>query len=179
MQARYVLGLDPGATSTGCVIMDPVGLVVKKMGDSYNEDMVGMINYVARRKTEWNVDHLAIEFVHVRGQIMSSELIQTIYWTGRFVEAWSPREFSLIDRKDVKMLLCGRSTAQNTHVRAALLALFPQTGGGAIPAIGTKKDPGPLYGLTGNHQVAAIGVVLAHHEECKQRLFKKQKALFS
>lgn len=51
--------------------------------------------------------------------------------------------------------------------RAALLALldlFPRTGGGATPQIGTKAKPGPLYGVS-SHAWAALGVaVTAKHQ---------------
>ena len=46
----------------------------------------------------------------------------------------------------------------------ALLDLFPRTGGGATPQIGTKGKPGPLYGVS-SHAWAALGVaVTASHQ---------------
>lgn len=59
------------------------------------------------------------------------------------------------------MRLCGRAAAKDKQIRRALIARFPATGGGAEPAIGTKKASGPLYGVK-DHCWAALGVAVAY-----------------
>lgn len=60
---------------------------------------------------------------------------------------WSPREISMDLREPYE------------DVRKALLDLFPRTGGGATPQVGTKAKPGPLYGIS-THAWAALGVAV-------------------
>jgi hypothetical protein len=59
----------------------------------------------------------------------------------------------------VKLHLCGTNKAKDANVRQALLDMFPRTGGGAVPQVGTKKEPGPLYGIS-THAWPALGVAI-------------------
>jgi hypothetical protein len=106
---------------------------------------------------------LAIEMIASYGMPVGREVFETCVWIGRFVEAFSrdsrahaPR---LVYRKDVKMHLCGTNKAKDANVRQALLDLFPRTGGGATPQVGTKAKPGPLYGVS-THAWPALGVAV-------------------
>jgi hypothetical protein len=75
-----------------------------------------------------------------------------------------PDAVRLTYRRDVKVLLCNSSKAKDSNVRQALLDLFPRSGGGATPQIGTKSQPGPLYGVS-THAWPALGVaVTALHQ---------------
>jgi hypothetical protein len=76
----------------------------------------------------------------------------------------------MVPRRYVKIALCGKTTFRDPttgslkgigdkHVRQAILDRFPGTGGGKTPQIGTKKQPGPLYGVKG-HMWAALAVAL-------------------
>ena len=62
-------------------------------------------------------------------------------------------------RKDVKLHLCGSSRAKDPSVRAALIDLYPASGGGKCPQIGTKRQPGPLFGVS-SHAWPALGVAV-------------------
>ena len=95
---------------------------------------------------------------------MTYQLVDTIIWIGRVMEVWGPDWCQRMDRANVKMHLCGRTTAKDTHVRQALLARFPQTGGGKTPAVGTKKQPGPLYGVK-NDAWAALAVAVTYADQ--------------
>ena len=86
--------------------------------------------------------------------------------TGTWNEDWKR-----MDRANVKMHLCGRTTAKDTHVRQALLARFPQTGGGKTPAVGTKKQPGPLYGVK-NDAWAALAVAVTYADQLAGKILK-------
>jgi hypothetical protein len=65
-------------------------------------------------------------------------------WIGRFVEAWRG-SYTLMFRREVKLHLCGQARAKDPNVRQALIDRF---GPGREKAIGTKKQPGPLYGVS-------------------------------
>lgn len=62
-----------------------------------------------------------------------------------------------IPRADVLRHLCGATKGGDTALRAAIMDRF---GGSRKAAIGTRKAPGPLYGMTGSHLLAALGVAL-------------------
>ena len=57
------------------------------------------------------------------------------------------------------MHLCGNNSAKDSNVRQALIDRFPRSGGGKTPQIGTKGDPGPLYGIK-KDEWAALGVAI-------------------
>ena len=59
------------------------------------------------------------------------------------------------------MFLCGTPRAKDTNIRQRVIDIFPATGGGKTPQIGTKKEPGPLYGVT-SHCISALAVGLTY-----------------
>ena len=70
------------------------------------------------------------------------EVFDTVFWSGRFAQAWGA-SFALLPRREVKLHLCHSAKATDATIRQALLDQF----GGKERAIGTKKTPGPLYGI--------------------------------
>jgi hypothetical protein len=62
-------------------------------------------------------------------------------------------------RATVKAHLCRSAKAKDSNVRQALIDLF----GGKENAIGTKKTPGPLYGISGDVW-AALAVAVTWYD---------------
>ena len=91
------------------------------------------------------------------GMPVGEETFNTCVWIGRFVQAAMPIEADLIPLLDVKMALCHDSRAKDANIRRAILDLYPATGCGKTPQVGTKKKPGPLYGVK-SHSWAALAV---------------------
>jgi hypothetical protein len=146
-----ILAIDPGTTESGWVIYD--GACVIDSGMTENADMLYAIPDVP-------ADRLAIEMIASYGMPVGREVFETCVWVGRFQQAWhKPEAVELVYRKDVKMHLCGTTKAKDPNVRQALLDMFPRTGGGKTPQIGTKANPGPLYGVT-SHAWAALAVAI-------------------
>jgi hypothetical protein len=85
-----------------------------------------------------------IEEIASYGMPVGREVFQTVFWAGRFAQAWSPAPFVLLPRRAVKLALCGSSRATDATIRQALIDRY---GPGREKAIGSKKAPGPLYGL--------------------------------
>jgi hypothetical protein len=56
--------------------------------------------------------------------------------------------------------------SDDAEIRRRLIERFPATGGGSIPQIGTKAQPGPLYGVSG-HCWQALSVVVTGLEGIK------------
>lgn len=113
---------------------------------------------VSMRKKWAYQNTLAIEMIACYGMPVGAETFETCLWIGRFWEA-AHTEPVLVYRKDVKMHLCNSVRAKDANIRQALLDQFPKIGGGKIPQIGTKKEPGPLYGVT-SHVWAALAVAV-------------------
>lgn len=146
-----ILALDPGPEQTGFCFYD--GERVLDFGVQPNAEILAhlRINEAPR---------LAIEMIASYGMPVGCEVFETCVWIGRFQQAWrKPDAVELIYRKDVKMHLCGTTAATDANIRRALLDLFPRTGGGATPQVGTKAKPGPLYGMS-SHAWPALGVAI-------------------
>jgi hypothetical protein len=82
------------------------------------------------------------------------EVFETVFWTGRFFEAATRRGASVsrLPRKTIKVHLCGSARAQDSNIRVALCDRF----GGSV-AKGTKKAPGPLFGIK-SHEWSALAL---------------------
>src|SRR5690606_4735562 len=75
--------------------------------------------------------------------------------TGRFIQACQAPS-TKVYRKDVKLHLCGSPRAKDANIRQSLLDRF---GPGKEKAVGTKQNPGPLYGVK-SHMWAALAVAV-------------------
>ena len=73
---------------------------------------------------------------------VGAEVFETVRWAGRFEEVLYPTPVVLLPRMAVKMALCHSARANDASIRQALLDRF-----GGKDATGTKKSPGPLYGI--------------------------------
>ena len=147
-----ILALDPGTLQTGWCILH--GSAVERSGVHANERVLAFL------QTPELADSLAIEMVASYGMAVGREVFETVRWIGRFQQAWrDPEAVHLVYRQEVKLHLCKTVRAKDPNVRQALIDLYPATGGGACPQIGTKKQPGPLYGVS-SHAWPALGVAV-------------------
>lgn len=149
-----ILCIDPGTEESGFVILDSVSKTVESScSNSRNEHLINMIKI-------WNCncDKLAIEGMNGSyGTAVGSDVIQTLIWTGRFIQAFGPHKSHIVYRSDVKKYLADNNKANDAAIRQALIDRYPKTGGGKIAQIGIKSKPGPLYGIA-NHAWAALAV---------------------
>lgn len=147
-----ILAIDPGTTESGWCMTRGSDIVAS--GVFQNPQMLGYVREASA------ADLLAIEMIASYGMPVGKEVFETCVWIGRFVQAWkAPETARLVYRKDVKLHLCGTPRAKDPNVRQALIDLYPGTGGGKVPQIGTKGQPGPLYGVT-SHAWPALGVAV-------------------
>jgi hypothetical protein len=148
-----ILALDPGPEQTGWVLYDAPTGKVEGAGVAANAALLRELPHYASTQ-------LAIEMIASYGMPVGREVFETCVWIGRFTQAWhDPEAVRLVYRKDVKLHLCGSPKAKDSNIRQALLDLFPRTGGGAVPQVGTKARPGPLYGVS-THAWPALGVAI-------------------
>jgi hypothetical protein len=85
------------------------------------------------------------------GMAVGREVFETCVWIGRFIQARQPMQHELIYRRDVKIHLCGSPRAKDANIRQSLLDKFGE--------VGTKKNPGPLFGVK-SHVWSALAVAV-------------------
>lgn len=143
-----ILAIDPGTTESGyCVFRDDRVVHAGVRGNAF------MRCYIK----DWQKpDLFAIEMVASYGMPVGREVFETCVWIGRFIEAWgAPNRTRLVYRQDVKLHLCGNPRAKDTNIRTALID--------KLGPVGTKGNPGPLYGVK-SHAWAALAVAVTAAE---------------
>ena len=158
-----ILGIDPGPTESGWVILNDAKSV-DRSGTDANRTVLNLINGWAKSGR----GEIAIEMIASYGMAVGKDVFETCVWIGRFVQAsewWTSTEPTRIYRRDVKLHLCGNPKAKDANIRQALIDLYPrEQGGGRTPQIGTKTQPGPLYGVTGDAW-AALAVAITARDQ--------------
>jgi hypothetical protein len=145
-----VLAIDPGPVESGYVLWN--GTEVKESGHIPNGDL----------RYKMGLDYgilpgaVVIEMVASYGMAVGASVFETCVAIGRFQEAWhAPDEVALMYRRIVKLHLCGSAKAKDTNIRQALIDRFGP--------VGTKKNPGPLHGVSG-HAWAALALAVTYYD---------------
>lgn len=147
-----VLAIDPGSEQSAWVLWD--GERVKGHGQQDNHALLMDLmcgKFVA--------PYVVFEEIASYGMPVGREVFETVYWTGRMVQAVLDTPNSTLPermlRRAVKLHLCQSARAKDSNVRQALLDRF----GGDKAARGKKAAPGPLYGLKADEwQALALAV---------------------
>lgn len=151
-EVSRIFAIDPGTTESGWVLLER-----GKVADAGVHDNHDLLRWV---KAGQGAQLLAIEMIANMGMAVGQTTFDTVRWIGRFQQAWvDPEAVALVFRRQVKSYLCGNQQAKDQNIRQALLDIFPATGGGERPQIGTKAKPGPLYGVT-SHAWSALAVAM-------------------
>jgi hypothetical protein len=142
-----ILAIDPGDKKSAYVLYEAGDVL--ECGILENEQLLKRLE---TSRVEWKLtfEHMAIEMVACYGMPVGKTVFDTCVWIGRFIQTCPLPEITTtkIYRKDVKIHLCNSMRAKDGNIRQALIDKYPATGGGKIPQIGTKKQPGPLYGVS-------------------------------
>jgi len=149
-----VLAIDPGPLQTGYALMN--GLEVERFGIEKNPTILAFLCSCGGDGRY--PDLMAYEMVSCFGMPVGAEVFDTCVWIGRFIERFMA-ESKPVFRRDVKHHLCNSAKAKDGNIRQAIIDKYPPIGGGKTPQIGTKAQPGPLFGIT-SHVWPAIGVGL-------------------
>ena len=152
LKSKVVLAIDPGPEKSAFVAWD--GKTVVEHGIETNDDLIAIIKGLntALKNSGAAVGSatLVVEQIKSYGMAVSDSIFDTVFWSGRFAQAWKGN-WVRIPRMDVKIHLCHDSRAKDTNIRQALIDRF------GVP--GTKKDPGMLYGIKADEWAAlAVGV---------------------
>lgn len=174
---RPVLAIDPGNRESAFVIYD--GWNVLEKGLVENGAMLSIVQGKTYPSMEEmiGVYDLAIEYMKPRGMPTSKEEMDTQFFSGRLVQAWISQgrryRWHPVYRSDVKMHICESPRAKDSNITQALADRF---GPGMKAAKGTKKNPGPLYGVKADIW-QALGVAVTWHDQ--QSRTKGKKPLLS
>lgn len=146
-----ILAIDPGPTESAYALLNEHG-VFRAGRKLPNIELLAQLHHM----DSWSC---VIERIRSYGMPAGAELFETCEWSGRFWQRWTDsipgNEAHWLPRKDVKLNLCGNPRAKDANIRQAIIDRF----GGKAAAIGTKKNPGPLYGVSGDVWAAiAVGL---------------------
>ncbi len=152
-----ILAIDPGTTKSAYVLYDYKLNTLIGFGIFENQDM---IQYLSNIHDVHGSVYLAIEMVKNYGMPIGDTLLMTCVWIGRFIQAWGNDDYTLIPRKTICSHICGSAKAKDSNIRQGLINRF---GGSKKIAVGTKKAPGPLYGVTKDIW-SALAVAITYDE---------------
>ena len=124
-----ILAIDPGNEQSAFVVWD--GKYILQAGIIKNDDMLETI------ERNGEIGPMVIEMVQSFGMAVGKTVFETVFWVGRFYQAYPGAVYRLY-RRDVKMHLCNNNAAKDSNISQALRDRF-----GEKP---TKKKPNPVYG---------------------------------
>lgn len=151
---NLLLAIDPGTIQSGWVLYSH-GRVIDS-GVMENADLRRRI-----RAGSFGLgadDMIAVEMIASYGMAVGATTFRTVWWTGRFADAWLEFSGKLpveVFRQEVKLHLCHSAKAKDANIRQALIDRFG--------APGTKKNPGGTYGVK-SHAWSALAVAVTVHD---------------
>jgi len=153
-----ILGLDPGPETSGVVLV--------------TNEYPPRIRYACAEleikhiKLPNNTAYTVIEWLSSYGTIVGENTFRTALVAGQIKERSEAMGIAayLIKRPEASHILTGQRGAKDKHTKAAIREIYQDAGmaygGGADPTKGTKKYPGPLYGIS-SHAWDALAVIIA------------------
>lgn len=141
-----VFAIDPGPTQSAWIILHNGKIL--NFAIVQNEALIELVSRT------FGIDLFAIEQIRSYGMAVGAEIFETCEWCGRFdqqIRISHGKKAVFVPRQDVKLHLCHSPRANDKNIRQALIdRLGPP---------GTKKNPGPTYGIK-SHVWAALGVAI-------------------
>lgn len=154
-----LLAIDPGNSLSAYVILDTETRHLDRKGKVPNETMRGIL-----KSPVVTFDAVVIEQIAAMGMAVGAEVFETCVWSGRFIERAVERQvpWHRLKRNEIKIHLCGSMRAKDPNIRQALIDRF-----GGSAAIGKKKTPGPLFGVS-NDVWSALAVAMTWADTHKE-----------
>jgi len=149
---QNILAIDPGPTQSACVVWN--GTEILEYKTLLNEDMLDILIVGLREQ-----DPLVIEQIRSYGMPVGATVFDTVFWSGRFYQAWEGPVYQ-IPRLKVKQHLCHDSRAKDSNIRQALIDRFE-------PELKPRQRPkGVLKGLV-KDEWAALAVAVTWMDQNK------------
>ena len=147
-----ILAIDPGTTESAFVVWD--GAKAELFVKDDNKSLLARM-----RAGDFDDCDCVIEKVASYGMAVGEAVFETVFWSGRFAEAFASRtkkSFARMTRLEVKIHHCYTARATDSNIRQALID--------KLGAPGTKKAPGPTFGISGD-MWQALAVAIAYSEK--------------
>jgi len=131
MIPKKILGIDPGSENSAymlCLGNEPLSLEI-----TTNTELLKKL--IHREQFFSDTEILLIEKVEGYGMPVGKTVFETVFWSGRFVQAWNGG-FKQIPRRDIKLHFCGSPRGKDSNIRQCLIDRFGSPG--------TKKNPNPI-----------------------------------
>ena len=147
MSKNIILGIDPGPKEHAFVWWDADANRVIELQTRPSFELLFSSDL---DKMLCKVKTVACEWIESYGMAVGQEVFRTVAGIG-WLAGTIGTEVRLVPRKAVKMHLCNSMRAKDGNIRQALIDRFG--------VVGTKKAPGPLFGVS-SHYWAALAVAV-------------------
>ena len=161
MMGPLIMAIDPGPRASGYVLYDAADReVTAAVKDADIDQVRRCMDYFADLAERMGYPFFVV-CERTQAGPPSTQVVLTTEVVGRIVEMAHNKGVPchLYYRRQVLQALnCARKGNKDSLVRVACIELH---GGDRKTAVGTKKEPGPLYGVT-SHAWQALGLACAH-----------------
>ena len=154
-------GIDPGNVQSAYIVWDSETKKILDKGILENSLFKVKLSTIT-------ADEFIIEMVSSYGMPVGESVFETCVWIGRFMETIyreKGHEAERIKRGQIKSEICRNSRAKDSNIRQALMDMY---GSDRKVAVGTKKSPGPLYGVA-KDEWSALAVCIAWYRIEEQK----------
>lgn len=151
-----VAAIDPGYLQSAFIVFDGLHVVAHR-----TEANDQILERLEETKVIPGVVLVLEEVQMFASHGVGKEVFDSVFWTGRFVQAWVPKRWDRMIRSKVRAHLCHTMKSGDPQVRAALIDRF---GPFKEKAIGNKSAQGPLFGLVG-HEWQALGLAVTYLDQ--------------
>lgn len=148
MSAKTIIAIDPGPKTSG-VVRWQAGQLISADAEVDNDKLLSSLRHCRLDECRF-----VCEWIQAMGMAVGAEVFETCRFIGRIQEIIESRSMTLelITRPTVKTRICGTPRAKDPNVRQALIDM--------LGPVGTKKAPGPLFGVS-KHAWSALAVAIA------------------
>lgn len=129
-----IVGVDPGTNQSAYFVYDSTSKKILAFGKIGNETFLN---------TDFSMaDVLVYEKMQNYGSPVGQTTFETCIWMGRFIQEWhreTNKPIVGLFRHQIKSNLCPKMKSNDSKIREALINRFGKPG--------SKKNPGPTYGI--------------------------------
>ncbi len=163
-----IIGIDPGQERSAWVYYESDKSDPEVEAAEADNRVVAQ---VVDDRSGWSCSGLVIEWPVSYGLPVGNSIFQTCRWIGKFESAFKGC-CVFVTRPDIVRHFCGRTHYKDPDTGAkrgvtkanVKAALYERFGGDRKSAVGTKKNPGPLHGMKGDHVYDALACAVWYAE---------------
>jgi len=175
-----LIGIDPGPRHSAVVVYNSLSIFYPDVLPRHVRIFNAMLKPLLCEITDERfVEAIGIEAMASYGLPVGEEVLTTCMWIGRLVEMLEtmdmppylfPRQ-TILSCLDVSRTGKGKAyKSTDANVRHSILTMY----GGAKDGLGTKEQPGPLYGLAAD-EWSAFAVALTLEQKLIDEAAKEEK----